>query len=200
LLRPAAVDPVTGYRRYALTQLDDAAVIRRLRALDLPVEEIGSVLRGADAAAVLAGHRERIEARAAEAGRILGELGPARDVLYRIEVKDVPPQEVAFISGASGVREAVAELLRSAGEVGIGPPFAVCTSELEVGLPVAPGVVAAGRIEVRRDEGLPAASPPCTTGPTTGSRAPTAGSGRSWGVNASSPQASRARSTSAAWS
>jgi DNA-binding transcriptional MerR regulator len=75
LLHPASVDSQTGYRRYAPTQLDDAFVIRRLRALDLPVDDIRVVLRGGEAGAVLGRHRRRIEARAAEAERILDELG-----------------------------------------------------------------------------------------------------------------------------
>ncbi|MEV0269471.1 MerR family transcriptional regulator [Hamadaea sp. NPDC050747] len=35
LLRPAVVDPATGYRRYDQDQVDQARRIHRLRALDL---------------------------------------------------------------------------------------------------------------------------------------------------------------------
>jgi DNA-binding transcriptional MerR regulator len=38
------VDPRTGYRGYRVTRLGDAAVIRDLRALDLPLAEIRAVL------------------------------------------------------------------------------------------------------------------------------------------------------------
>jgi effector-binding domain-containing protein len=75
-------------------------------------------------------------------------------VLYRIEVKDVPPQEVALIRGRRRVADAIAELLDYAGELGTGPPFAARTPELEVGLPVAPGVAGNGRIEVLADAGF----------------------------------------------
>ena len=40
LLRPAAVDESTGYRRYAAAQVEQARLIRRLRALELPLEEV----------------------------------------------------------------------------------------------------------------------------------------------------------------
>ena len=36
ILVPARVDPSTGYRSYHVGQLTDAAVLRRLRDLDLP--------------------------------------------------------------------------------------------------------------------------------------------------------------------
>lgn len=48
ILVPARVDPVTGYRAYLPTQLTDAAVLLRLRALDLPLSEVGEILRARD--------------------------------------------------------------------------------------------------------------------------------------------------------
>jgi len=48
ILVPARVDPDTGYRSYLATQLPDAAVLRRLRALDLPLSDIGEILRARD--------------------------------------------------------------------------------------------------------------------------------------------------------
>ena len=41
LLQPAQVDPHTGYRYYALTQVPTAQVIRRFRELGMPVREVG---------------------------------------------------------------------------------------------------------------------------------------------------------------
>jgi DNA-binding transcriptional MerR regulator len=49
LLEPAAVDAATGYRAYAVAQIPAAQVIRRLRDLDMPLDEVRAVL---DAAAV----------------------------------------------------------------------------------------------------------------------------------------------------
>jgi hypothetical protein len=40
LLAPDAIDPSTGYRYYAISQIRAAQVIRRLRALGMPVDEV----------------------------------------------------------------------------------------------------------------------------------------------------------------
>lgn len=70
LLRPAEVDPVTGYRRYHPDQERDARLICSLRAVDLPIEHIKAVLGGRDVKRVLAEHRERLEERARQVGRM----------------------------------------------------------------------------------------------------------------------------------
>src|ERR1043166_5233461 len=44
LLVPARVDPDNGYRYYDAAQVEDAVTIRRLRALELPLDEIGALL------------------------------------------------------------------------------------------------------------------------------------------------------------
>jgi DNA-binding transcriptional MerR regulator len=84
LLVPADVDPATGYRRYAVAQLTDAQVIRSLRSLDVPIDEIRSILDAPDVASravVLADHAERLERQlrqTSEALRTLrGVLDPA---------------------------------------------------------------------------------------------------------------------------
>ena len=48
LLAPAHVDPGTGYRRYAVEQIQVAQVIRRFRDLDMPLETIRAVLSAPD--------------------------------------------------------------------------------------------------------------------------------------------------------
>ncbi|MFG1711041.1 MerR family transcriptional regulator [Nonomuraea sp. M3C6] len=58
LLKPAAVDQDTGYRRYSTEQIPIAQVIRRLRDLDMPLEEIQAVLTAPD----LETRNERISA------------------------------------------------------------------------------------------------------------------------------------------
>ncbi len=66
LLAPAAVDPVTGYRHYTVDQVADAHVVRRLRDLDMPIEEVRAVLQRADPAArnaVIATHLATMEQR-----------------------------------------------------------------------------------------------------------------------------------------
>ena len=48
LLEPAEVDPFTGHRHYTTDQIPTAQVIRRFRALDMPLEEIHAVITTAD--------------------------------------------------------------------------------------------------------------------------------------------------------
>jgi DNA-binding transcriptional MerR regulator len=66
LLRPADVDPDTGYRRYRVDQVHDAMAIRRLRDLEVPIEEIREIVRADDPAErrrLLERHRARVAAR-----------------------------------------------------------------------------------------------------------------------------------------
>ncbi len=48
VLVPASVDPVTGYRRYAVAQLGDAADLRRLRDVGFGVSALGALLAARD--------------------------------------------------------------------------------------------------------------------------------------------------------
>ena len=83
LLVPADVDPRTGYRSYSVGQLTDAAIIRRLRQLDLPLEAIGEVLEARDPAVtrkVLADHGAVLEERLAVMQRAIDELSVAVEV------------------------------------------------------------------------------------------------------------------------
>jgi DNA-binding transcriptional MerR regulator len=48
LLQPVDVDPDTGYRRYATEQIATAQIIRRFRDLDMPLDEIQTVLEASD--------------------------------------------------------------------------------------------------------------------------------------------------------
>lgn len=62
LLRPARVDPGTGYRYYHPDQVETAEVVRRLRRIGVPVEEVATAL-AADGVALrdlLRGHRVRL--------------------------------------------------------------------------------------------------------------------------------------------
>ena len=77
VLVPARIDPASGYRSYTVDQLADATIIVRLRALDLPLEQIGRIIAARDPAltrAVLAAHRSRMEQRLVETERIVAEL------------------------------------------------------------------------------------------------------------------------------
>jgi DNA-binding transcriptional MerR regulator len=64
LLEPADVDPTSGYRYYATAQVPTAQLIRRFRDLDMPLEQVRTVLEAPDVAlrdqAILA-HLEDME-------------------------------------------------------------------------------------------------------------------------------------------
>lgn len=77
ILVPAEVDPRTGYRAYHVAQLTDAAVVRRLRSLDLPLAQVRAVLQASDpdvTRKVLAEHARVMEGRLDEVTRVVAEL------------------------------------------------------------------------------------------------------------------------------
>jgi effector-binding domain-containing protein len=92
----------------------------------------------------------------------------AEDVLYRIEVKDLPAQRLAVIAGPVSattlrpwLRAAFDELLAAAGEVGAGPPFAVLPPAddedvvaAEAALPLVGEIEPHGRIALRSEPGF----------------------------------------------
>jgi DNA-binding transcriptional MerR regulator len=94
LLVPAAVDPATGYRGYSVAQITEARIIRRLRLLDMPLDDIARILRAGDpqvTAAVLGGHRARMKLRLEQTERIVADLQQLvaePDDLHRILVHE----------------------------------------------------------------------------------------------------------------
>ena len=117
LLAPAEVDPVNGYRRYRREQITDARVIQGLRFIDLPIEEIRSVVadpNSDDARQILRDHRRRLElqqgrlkARVADVDHYLSKgitMAPitgTRPVQLKVAVDDVDAA-VAFYQKAFG--------------------------------------------------------------------------------------------------
>jgi DNA-binding transcriptional MerR regulator len=176
LLRPARVDDSSGYRYYSLEQVREAEAIRRLRSLEMPLDEIGGLL-GADEETVrerLAVHRARIEGRAVETTRILAELDrlidgkeklvpEAKDLIkFELEVKDVPARRVAFVRERAQQDELKnvipASIDRVAHAIGMrhaGPPFCRCPFpdaegylDTEIGWPVADDVEPEPPVEI----------------------------------------------------
>ncbi|WP_253779684.1 MerR family transcriptional regulator [Goodfellowiella coeruleoviolacea] len=90
LLRPAWVDPHTGYRYYRADQTRDALSIGLLRSLDVPLPAIGRVLAGVDVAAVLGEVRDRMEAELARRRRALSTLD-------RVLTSGLPTAEVRLV-------------------------------------------------------------------------------------------------------
>ena len=99
LLSPDLVDPDTRYRRYSVEQLDVGILIRLLRDLDVPLEEIAAQIGCGDPERlrdVLAAHRRRIAERVTELERILRRIDAAlegeRGLLpYEVELVTLDP-------------------------------------------------------------------------------------------------------------
>ena len=96
LLSPAFTDPFTGYRLYAIEQLDTGILIRLLRDLDVPLDEVKSLMAvgGPDEVKkVLAHHRQRIVERHTELERILARIDTALN-----QERGLLPYEVELIA------------------------------------------------------------------------------------------------------
>ena len=77
LLKPARIDPSSGYRYYELSQANRAEAVRILRSVEMPLEEIRVVLDLEDHQQVheaLLIHKERLAARVAAQERMLAYL------------------------------------------------------------------------------------------------------------------------------
>ncbi len=105
LLPPAMVDASSGYRYYRLAQAREAEAIRTLRSLDMPLDDIASVLAADDteiAEKVLDGHRQRLAEQVDEArrrlefiGRLISRKEPI--VPYEVTTRTIDPQTVAAL-------------------------------------------------------------------------------------------------------
>ena len=113
LLDPADVDPFSGYRRYTTDQIPTAQVIRRFRALDMPLGEIRAVLAAPDPQTrndLLATHLSRLEDDLAQTQSAVASL---RDLLQHaspklpIEHRSVGATTAAAISEVLDVSDAL---------------------------------------------------------------------------------------------
>ena len=171
LLEPSEIDPDTGYRYYAEEQIPTAQVIRRLRALQMPVAEVRSVLSAPDTDArnrLIVAHLGRLEGELARTGAAVAELrtllerGPAQD---RMEHRTVPATQaiaiqqtvdrediLAWWQGALGELHAIAQSrhLRETGPPGgiyAGEIFEHGRGSAIVFLPAEGAVRAVGRVQ-----------------------------------------------------
>ena len=125
LLLPADVDPGTGHRRYGTDQIPTAQVIRRFRALDMPLEEIQAVVSTPDLATrneLIAGHLQRLEttlARTQEAAASLRDLlrPPLNAAPVTIEHRRVTATPAAAVTQIIDVRDASAWYQGALGEL-----------------------------------------------------------------------------------
>jgi DNA-binding transcriptional MerR regulator len=108
VLVPAAIDPFSGYRSYDTGQVPTAQVIRRLRDLNMPLDQIRAVLEASDVGErnqEIVAHLERMERQLQQTQTAVAGLrallaGPA--VRPAVEVRAIPAVT------ALAVRETVA--------------------------------------------------------------------------------------------
>ena len=133
LLEPAIVDPATGYRRYAPDQVAIAQAIRRLRDLDMPIDEVRQAVRATDPASrnrsILAHlermhqHLEETQATVASLHALLaGEVHPRG----RVEIRRIASTRVlatqaivAFDVCSDWLEPALADVHRAAAAAGL---------------------------------------------------------------------------------
>jgi DNA-binding transcriptional MerR regulator len=146
LLEPAEVDPVTGYRRYTCAQIPIAQVIRRFRELDMPLDDIGRVLRASDQSTrsqLIAAHLARLEEALVETQRAVASLrdlleGPSPAAV--IEHRRVPATQAAAITSMVDIGDLETWYQGAVGEIvatlsahriaATGPPGGVYANEL----------------------------------------------------------------------
>lgn len=118
LLTPAVVDPVSGYRRYTLEQLDAAVMIARLRAIGTTPQTIATVLAGgASAQAGLVGERRRIQAQIRADQQALEQIEDLytptdRQVHHHVSFVDLAAERVTALPIASAPDELASAVLR----------------------------------------------------------------------------------------
>jgi DNA-binding transcriptional MerR regulator len=125
LLEPAHVDPGTGHRRYGTDQIPTAQVIRRFRALDMPLEEIQAIINTPDLAArneLVAGHLRRLEttlARTQQAAESLRDLlePPIDAIPVAIEHRRMLATPAAAVTEVIDVRDATGWYQGALGEL-----------------------------------------------------------------------------------
>jgi DNA-binding transcriptional MerR regulator len=146
ILVPASVDPRTGYRAYHPSQLTDAAVVRRLRALDLPLDQVRQVVQAHDPEVtrqVLARHETVMRQRLDDVTRIVAELqdSVAQPSSHTpVHVRSAPAQHTLAVRGevteadfASFLDQAYAHLTGMVDRLGVataGPSGALFPPEI----------------------------------------------------------------------
>jgi DNA-binding transcriptional MerR regulator/effector-binding domain-containing protein len=170
LLEPAVVDQWSGYRYYTVEQVPTAQVIRRLRDLEMPLDQVRSVLEAPDVPArneAIVTHLQRMEDQLAHTRetvtglRTLLEAPPQR---LPVEFRSIPAAVTLAVSDVVTVEEFGAwwgaafsdlfDAVRRSGLEVIGPPGALYPGEIfeeEVGrmtafLPVAEAPSGLGRV------------------------------------------------------
>jgi DNA-binding transcriptional MerR regulator len=172
LLPPAEIDPDTGYRRYDVTQVPTAQVIRRLRELGMSLDDVRAVIEAPDVRArneAIGGHLRRMEGELEQTRATVKSLRLLLDEksppTIAVDYRAIGPAEALAIRGQVAyadmfdwVGAALTDLRAALGEAGgrrIGADAALYSSELledEFGeivalVPVEPAGEPTGRVE-----------------------------------------------------
>ena len=180
LLKPAEVDPFTGYRYYSASQFPRIHRILALKDLGLTLEQIGDLLEGDltpdQIRGILVLKQSEIKQQVAEEQARLArveqrlkqieqeEAMPTQEVV----IKKIPVQMVASVRDTvtiAGVSQLFGELFGYLGQHGFGPagpPIGIYYDEefrddgidAEIAAPVAGSVPEGGRIKVRELPGV----------------------------------------------
>jgi effector-binding domain-containing protein len=163
LLPPAHVDSSTGYRYYRLSQAKDAEVIRILRSVEMPLDDIKSVLAAeseAQALRTLLTHKNRLAEKLATQERMLTYLETIikqKEIAMpqEIEITEATPQTIAAVrvhTSLAGIKDAIGNsfgklmpALASSGHMPTGAPMTIyhdlidqeTDGDIEICVPVA---------------------------------------------------------------
>jgi DNA-binding transcriptional MerR regulator len=168
LLPPAEIDAETGYRRYEVAQVSTAQVIRRLRELGMPLDDVRAVIEAGDVQArnaAISAHLRRMEGELEQTRATVKSLrlllDEATPPALAVEYRTIGPSEtlalrdrVANADMFDWLDDALTRLRAALEETGarrVGPDAALYSNELledELGEIVAViPVDAAGRAE-----------------------------------------------------
>jgi len=145
LLEPKDVDPNSGYRFYATAQVPTAQVIRRLRDLDMPLDQVSAVLEASDIAArdqAILVHLQRMEQQLEETQATVASLRAlleGSESSIPVEYRSVGPTHTMAIRESvgwddaeawlSGALQELQQVLSAAREERAGPDGALYTNE-----------------------------------------------------------------------
>ena len=107
LLEPDDVDPRTGYRRYTTGQISAAHLIRRFRDLDMPVEQVHTVLATPDIALrnkLIAEHLSHLEKQLTRTREVVASL---RDLLQTSAAAPHVSRRLVPATGAVAISETI---------------------------------------------------------------------------------------------
>jgi effector-binding domain-containing protein len=175
LLKPAEVDPFTGYRYYSARQLPRLHRILALKDLGLSLEQIGDLIEGNLSSDQIRGMlrlkqseiRQQVEEEQARLARVEQRLRlieqeesmPTQEVV----IKKVPAQAIASVRDnvpVTGIPQLFGELFGYLGQRGVGPagpPIGIYYDEefregpidVEIAAPITGSVPEGDRVKVR---------------------------------------------------